>query len=114
MILHLNFDPSECETCRHRFGRCQCHDLESPLSMGVFSRACVEYLRTHEHLRKKPHVNDPLNPGVKISAYTIVCNGVLLSSYLRGQVGHYLHIVVGRGSHGREDRYERSLPAYFK
>ena len=85
--------------------------------MGVFSRACVEYLKTHQHLRKKPSVDDPIVPDAKISAYTVVCNGVLLSSYLRGQVGHYLHIVVGRGSHGREDRedrFERDLPLYFK
>ena len=79
------------------------------------SRACVEYIKTHMELHGRG-VPDPIRPGSKIDGYTVVANGVLLSSYLRGAVGKYCHIVVGRGSIGHEDEDEEDedRPPYFR
>ena len=76
------------------------------------SRAAVEMIKTHVELNARG-VPDPIQPGMKIKDYTVVANGVLLSSYLRGSVGKYCHFVVGRGS-DHDDPDDAKRPAYFR
>ena len=79
------------------------------------SRAGVEQIKTHQELNGRG-VPDPIQPGSKIDGYTVVANGVLLSSYLRGRVGKYCHFVVGRGT-GPDvdlDEDEDDRPPYFR
>ena len=103
--------------CRQLFGRCQIHEIQSPLTLGVMSRVAVEYIKTHKELNGRG-VPDPIQPGAKINAYTVVANGVLLSSYLFGSVGKYCHFVVGRGTGPDEesdtDEDEDQTPPYFR
>ena len=98
-----------------RFGRCQLHEVQSPLTLGVMSRTAVEHIKTHKELNGRGRT-DPLRPDAKIDAYTVVQNGVLLSSYLYGAVGKYCHFVVGRGSdHDDEvDANGDRRPPYYR
>ena len=78
------------------------------------SRTGVEYIKTHVELNGRG-VPDPIQPGTKINGYTVVANGVLLSSYLRGSVGKYCHFVVGRGTGPDDDLDEDDdRPPYFR
>ena len=79
------------------------------------SRTAVEYIKTHKQLNGRG-VEDPIRPGAKIEGYTVVANGVLLSSYLVGAVGKYCHFVVGRGSDHDDERDENDVrrPPYFR
>lgn len=107
---------SNCNVCRHLFGRCQIHDIQSPLTLGVMSRTGVEMIKTHKELNGHG-VPDPIQPGTKIAGYTVVANGVLLSSYLRGHVGKYCHFVVGRGTGQEDDSSDEDddqMPPYFR
>ena len=79
------------------------------------SRAAVEYIKTHKQISAHGKT-DPLRPEAKLDGYTIVANGVLLSSYLAGAVGKYCHFVVGRGSDHDDERDENGVrrPPYFR
>ena len=79
------------------------------------SRAAVEQIKTHQELNGRGRA-DPVNPDAKINAYTVVANGVLLSSYQVGAVGKYSHFVVGRGSDHDDERDENDVrrPPYFR
>ena len=105
---------SFCATCRHRFGRIQTHEVPSPLCLGVIARANLEYIKTYTYIEKDPPVDDPIQPGIKVTTYTTVNNGVLLSSWQKGSVGHYSHAVVGRGHHDSDYVPEGRQGSYFK
>ena len=79
------------------------------------SRAGVEQIKTHKELNGRGRV-DPINAEAKIDGYTVVANGVLLSSYVAGAVGKYSHFVVGRGSDHDDERDENDVrrPPYFR
>ena len=81
------------------------------------SRTAVEMIKTHKELNGR-NVQDPINADAKIGAYTVVANGVLLSSYLPGTVGKYAKFIVGKGSDHSEDEEdhetEHDLPSYFR
>ena len=79
------------------------------------SRAAVEQIKSHKQLNARGVV-DPIDPEKKIDGYTVVANGVLLSSYISGAVGKYSHFVVGRGSDHEDERDENgvSRPPYFR
>ena len=83
------------------------------------ARTAVEMIKTHQQLNGR-NVADPINSDAKIGSYTVVANGVLLSSYLPGAVGKYAKFIVGKGSNHSDEsddedhETEYDLPRYFR
>ena len=88
--------------CRHRYGRVQTYRVGSPLCLGILFRALLEALSKFKHIPNPRGLRDPITGNV-MTSYTLIPNGMLLSSFKKGEVGNTLHCVVGRASSEYDD-----------
>ena len=73
------------------------HATSSPLCLGIMFRALLEALKRFKLIKNDARLRDPITNSI-MSAYVLIPNGTLLSSFKKGELGGTYHIVVGRAS----------------
>ena len=77
--------------------------VDSPLCLGILFRALLDALSRFKHIPNSNMLRDPIT-GNLMTSYTLIPNGMLLSSFKKGEVGNTYHCIVGRAS--SEVQYE--------
>ena len=71
------------------------HDLEWPWSLGVICRSLVRVKKTFKMIY----------PEGGAAPYAIYEGGILLSGHAKGEVGVFIHVIVGKGGSDRKLKY---------
>ena len=92
---HLHDIFRKCGPCKHRFGRIQTHDLKWPWSLGVQCRSLVRIKKTFKCILPRDGSN----------IYATYEGGILLAEHEKGEVGVFVHLIVGKGGSDRKLSY---------